>query len=101
LNNHPQVLFEIYNEPKNGTRNDWHFYAQPWLDAIQTGIRDRYKLQKTQPSDNLLLMQDQSGHKSCLQDNRDKKAGLCGKLTSYSDTNENYMGYFTKNWLNS
>jgi len=55
LNNHPQVLFEIYNEPKDGLWNDWYNYAQEWINAIRSGNWEKYKLSATEPSDNLIL----------------------------------------------
>lgn len=214
LNNHPQVLFELYNEPKDGTWNDWQSHAQPWINAVRKGEWGKYNFPETPPSDNLILIGGpkwsqilpaddndklfpdknivytchiypehcykngkvpnwieytikkapvfltewgyvkdnfpSSGPSSRIPDNfcsffrkyvdsfenlnwtawcfdyvyrpfmfdihwnllgngkcdtknilRDKKAGLGWDLTSYPDTYENYMGQFTKEWLNS
>jgi len=56
LNNHPQVLFEIYNEPKNGSWNDWQSVAQEWVNCIRIGNWNKFNLAQTRASENLILV---------------------------------------------
>jgi hypothetical protein len=56
LLNHPQVIFELFNEPHSAPWNVWQKIAQPWVDAIRTGDWSKYDLPKTTPSENILLI---------------------------------------------
>lgn len=53
--NHPNVIFEIFNEPGGGSWNDWAQTAQGWVDAIRSGDWSDYGLPSTPPADNLII----------------------------------------------
>lgn len=53
--NHPNVIFEIANEPGSDSWNDWAVDAQKIVDGIRTGIWPD-GLPGTRPADNLILV---------------------------------------------
>lgn len=52
---HPNVLFEIFNEPGGGSWNDWQSTAQGWVDAIRSGDWSQYGLPDRQGADNIII----------------------------------------------
>ena len=54
--NHPNVIFEIFNEPGSGTWNSWQQTAQGWVNAIRSGDWSQYGLANTPAANNLILV---------------------------------------------
>jgi hypothetical protein len=53
--NHPNVLFELFNEPGGGSWESWRQTAQGWINAIRSGNWSQYGLPNTPPADNIII----------------------------------------------
>jgi hypothetical protein len=53
--NHPNVIFELFNEPGSGTWQSWQQTAQGWVNAIRSGNWSSYGLPSRPAANNLII----------------------------------------------
>ena len=69
--NHPNVIFELFNEPGGGSWNDWQQTAQGWVNAIRSGNWSQYGLSSTPAADNLIIVGGPSWSQTLPQSSSD------------------------------